>query len=46
MSYSDSDWARDMDDRKIITSFVFYIGYFNSIHIEFEEAIYSHIINL
>jgi hypothetical protein len=26
MGYSDSDWARDMDDRKSTTDFVFYMG--------------------
>jgi hypothetical protein len=26
MGYNDNDWARDMDDKKSITSFVFHIG--------------------
>ena len=26
MGYSDSDWARDMDDKKSTTGFVLYIG--------------------
>jgi len=42
--YSDSDWARDVDDRNSITSFFFLHGRYN-IHMEFKEAIYNHFVN-
>jgi len=42
VSYSDSDWAGDMDDRNNTIGFVFYM--WDNFHMEFKEAIYCHII--
>ena len=43
VSYNNNDWAIDMDYRK---STIYLLHWRHKIHIEFKEAIYSHIINL
>jgi hypothetical protein len=45
VGYSDSDWGRDLDERKSTTGFVFFHGRY-IFHMVIQEAIDSNVIKL